>query len=178
MRLPEATLGALTLSLSGRGSPGAQLSPVAEPEVGQDPSPQVLGCGPATPREPLPDSPLSLAESLHGPEPGPEVLFRCDAVIVAGRLEQLDLGDHFEFLGARGKDGMLTAGACWGAGPGTASGSPLPTLSLKPGSNSPPETILDSTSCTTLLREKLPHRFCIQLSSKMQQEGGRWHQVF
>lgn len=140
---------------------------MAEPEVGQNPSPQALGSSPATPREPLPDSPLRLAEPLQGPEPGPEVLFGCDAVIVAGRLEQLDLGDHFEFLGARGKDGMLTAGACGGAGPGTASGSPLPTLSSKLGSNSPPEAVLDSTSCPTLLWEKLPHRFRIQLSSKM-----------
>lgn len=54
---------------------------------------------------PAPVSPLSLAEPLHGPEPGPKVLLGLEAVIIAGRLEQLDLGDHFEFLGPEGRAG-------------------------------------------------------------------------
>ena len=59
------------------------------------------------------------------------------------------------------------AGAGWGGlggvGPGTASGSPLPTLSSELGLNSSPlpEVVLDSASCPTLWWEKLPHRFCI-----------------
>lgn len=53
MSLPEATLGALILSLSARRSPAPRPSPVAEPEADQDPSPLLLRCAP-TPREPLP----------------------------------------------------------------------------------------------------------------------------
>lgn len=42
------------------------------------------------------------------------MLLGCDAIIVAGRLEQLDLGDHFEFLGPRGKDGTVMGWMrCW-----------------------------------------------------------------
>ena len=49
MSLPEATLGALTLSLSARRSPAPRPSPVAEPEADQDPSPLPLRRAP-TPR--------------------------------------------------------------------------------------------------------------------------------
>lgn len=43
-------------------------------------------------------SPLSLTESVHGSEPGSKLLLRSNAVIVAGRLQQLDLGNDFELL--------------------------------------------------------------------------------
>lgn len=81
----------------------------SHPRKHQDPKPQALGSCSGTahlwPPSSHPGSPLSLAEPLHGLEPGPELLLGRDAVIVAGRLEQLDLGDDFEFLAPEGRTG-------------------------------------------------------------------------
>lgn len=82
-------------------------------------------------------SPLSLTEPFHGSEPGSKVLLRSNAVIVAGGLQQLDLGDHFELLsqGRQGGDGPMRVGQ------GLAAMSSLAT---------PPLTPTQAPSCFTV----------------------------
>lgn len=114
-----------------------------------------------------PASPLSLAERLHGPEPGSEVVLGGNAVIVAGRLEQLDLGDHFEFLGPEGRTGLRWlwwGGWVWPAWGGQSWESWVP--------RAPPQKVLDSALLSQPPGGEVPPSFCIQCHYIHIMEGG------
>ena len=55
----------------------------------------------------LPNSPLLLAQGLHGLEPGTKMLIGLHGVQICNLMDQLDVLDEFEFLGQR-KDRMET----------------------------------------------------------------------